>query len=100
MGFLARFAICIGIIYWFSPEPVGYRTQFETRQERERAEAALAALTGLSARPGASHDEIEALAVSAGRALAGLDAQTRRALIDRYFGPDVPDPSQLRGMIN
>lgn len=100
MGFLARFAICIGIVYWFSPEPAGYRAQYEMRQERERAEAVLAALTGLSAREGASRDEIEALAVSAGRALAALDAQTRQALIDRYFGPGARDASLLQGAIN
>lgn len=100
MGFLARFAIVIGIVYWFSPEPEAYRAQYGMQPETERAEAVLAALTGLSVRPGASRDEIEALAVSAGKALAGLDAQTRRALIDRYLGPNAVDPALLEGAIN
>lgn len=99
MGFLTRLAICIGIIYWFAPEPTGYRAGYEMRQEQNRAEAVLTALTGLHARPGASPDEIEALAVNAGRALAALDAPTRRMLIERYFGPDAPAPL-LQGTIN
>lgn len=100
MGFLTRFAICIGIVYWFSPEPVAYRARYDMREDTLRAEAVLEALTGMSGRPGASRDEIEALAVSAGRALATLDASTRRALLDRYFGPDAADPGLLRGAVN
>ncbi|MBB3807961.1 hypothetical protein [Pseudochelatococcus contaminans] len=100
MGFFTRFAICIGIIYWFSPEPVDYRVGYDTRHEQEKAEAVLTALTGLSMRPGASRDEIEALAVSAGKALAGLDEKTKRALIDRYFGADAGNSALLKSAIN
>lgn len=100
MGFLTRFAVCIGIVYWFAPEPAGYRAGYEMRQERERAADVLAALTGLSTRDGASRDEVEALAVEAGRMLAALDPETRKALIDRYFGAGGGNLSALKGMIN
>lgn len=99
MGFLARFAIVVGIVYWLAPVPEGYRSTHENRQEQERAVEVLAALTGLSARQGASRDEIEALAVKAGQALAALDPKTRQALIDRYFGPG-GDSAALRDIVN
>lgn len=83
MGFLARLLIGIGIVYWLSPAPVNYRANHEQQQ----AEAVLAALAGLSTRKDASRDEIEDLAVKAGKALSGLDAQTRKMLIDQYFSP-------------
>ncbi|MGI6245702.1 MAG: hypothetical protein ACOYJQ_08035 [Pseudochelatococcus sp.] len=100
MGFLTRFAVCIGIIYWLAPEPSNYRADYATRQERQRATEILTALTGLSANGDASRDEIEALAVEAGRALAALEPEMRKALIERYFGAAKGDLSALRDAVN
>lgn len=99
MGFLARFAICIGIVYWLSPEPTGYRADYAMRPERERAVEVLTALTVLGGRGDVSRDEIEALAVKAGQALAVLDPETRRTLIERYFGPGGAG-APVQGLVN
>lgn len=88
MGFLARLVIGVGIVYWLAPAPVNYRADYALLQERQRAEAVLVALTELSTSKNASREDIEALAVQAGKALAELDAQTRNMLIKQYFRPD------------
>ncbi|MFT0892992.1 hypothetical protein [Pseudochelatococcus sp. G4_1912] len=104
MGFFARCIIAVGIIYWLSPEPVDYGSHYHIGLEadlaKDHAAKVLAALVNTDMQAGASRDDIEELAVKAGKALAALDPETRKALIDQYFAQRQSNHSVLRGILN
>jgi len=100
MGFFARFVIAIGIVYWLSPEPVGYGEHYQASLAKNHATEMLSALIKSNMQTSASRDDVEALAVKAGKALAALDPETRKALIDQFFSQSQNDHSVLRSIIN